>query len=93
MSTVAWPINSTTTLPGTPFSCAQEEYVRVKVSHVARGIPCVQRLVAEIATVNRTWGEERIASELLVQLETRASPRTVRRSMPSGFGPDRALGC
>src|SRR5262245_49702207 len=31
---------------------------------------------------NRTWGEERIAAELLVKLGIRVSPRTVRRYMP-----------
>jgi putative transposase len=42
----------------------------------------VQRLIVTIATVNRTWGEERIAAELLVKLGIRVSPRTVRRYMP-----------
>src|SRR5262249_30761607 len=36
-----------------------------------------------MAAANRTWGEERIASELLVKLGVRVSPRTVRRYMPS----------
>jgi hypothetical protein len=43
----------------------------------------VQRLIATIAAANRTWGEERIANELLVKLGIRLSPRTVRRYMPS----------
>ena len=43
----------------------------------------VQRLIATMATANRTWGEERIAAELLVKLGIRVSPRTVRRYMPS----------
>jgi transposase InsO family protein len=38
-------------------------------------------LIAEMAAVNRTWGEERIASELLVKLGIQVSPRTVRRYM------------
>jgi hypothetical protein len=42
----------------------------------------VQRLIATMATANRTWGEERIAAELLVKLGIRVSPRTVRRYMP-----------
>jgi putative transposase len=58
-----------------------------------RGRPRVpadlQRLIAEMATANCTWGEERIASELLVKLGIRVSPRTVRRYMPSGSGPTR----
>jgi transposase InsO family protein len=45
--------------------------------------PDVQRLIATMAAANRTWGEERIANELLVKLGIRVSPRTVRRYMPS----------
>jgi hypothetical protein len=48
----------------------------------------VQLLIATMAAANRTWGEERIAAELLVKLGIRVSPRTVRRYMPSG--PPRA---
>jgi transposase InsO family protein len=47
----------------------------------------LRRLIAEMAAANRTWGEERIASELLVKLGIRVSPRTVRRYMRSGSGP------
>src|SRR4051812_33647678 len=36
-----------------------------------------------MAAANRTWGEERIANELLLKLGIRLSPRTVRRYMPS----------
>jgi transposase InsO family protein len=43
----------------------------------------LQQLIADMAAANRTWGEERIASELLVKLGIRMSPRTVRRYMPS----------
>jgi putative transposase len=43
----------------------------------------VQRLIATMAAANRTWGEERIANELLLKLGIRLSPRTVRRYMPS----------
>ena len=39
----------------------------------------VQRLIATMAAANRTWGEERIANELLLKLGIRVSPRTVRR--------------
>ena len=45
-----------------------------------------------MATANRTWGEERIASELLVKLGIRVSPRTVPRYMRSGTGPKRGPG-
>jgi putative transposase len=41
-----------------------------------------QQLIARMAAANRTWGEERIAAELLVKLGIRVSPRTVRRYMP-----------
>jgi transposase InsO family protein len=43
----------------------------------------VQRLIAIMAASNRTWGEERIANELMLKLGIRLSPRTVRRYMPS----------
>jgi putative transposase len=52
----------------------------------------LRQLIAEIAEANRTWGEERIASELLVKLGIRVSPRTVRRYMPSGSGSKRGPG-
>jgi hypothetical protein len=56
-----------------------------------RGRPRVptdlQRLINEMATANRTWGEERIAAELLLKLGIRVSPRTVRRYMPTGVSP------
>jgi putative transposase len=49
------------------------------------GRPCipqdVQRLIGEMARANRTWGEERIAAELLLKLGVSLSPRTVRRYM------------
>jgi putative transposase len=41
----------------------------------------VRQLIADMAAANRTWGEERSASELLVKLGIRVSPRTVRRYM------------
>ena len=42
----------------------------------------LRQLIAQMATANRTWGEERIADELLLKLGIRVSPRTVRRYMP-----------
>src|SRR5262245_50838826 len=52
-----------------------------------RGRPRVpddlQQLIAEIATANHTWGEERIAAELLVKLGIRVAPRTVTRYLPT----------
>jgi putative transposase len=52
----------------------------------------VRQLIAEMAATNRTWREERIASELLVKLGIRVSPRTVQRYMPSGSGSKRGPG-
>src|SRR5712692_7410605 len=49
--------------------------------------PDLQRVIAKMATANRTWGEERIAAELLVKLGIRVSPRSVRRYMPDGTTP------
>lgn len=45
------------------------------------------KLIAQIAGENSTWGEERIAAELLLKLGIRISPRTVRRYMPCDPGP------
>ena len=39
----------------------------------------LRQLIRDVATANRTWGEERIAAELLLKLGIRVSPRTVRR--------------
>jgi len=36
-----------------------------------------------MAQENPTWGQERIANELLLKLGLRVSPRTVRKYMPS----------
>jgi hypothetical protein len=47
----------------------------------------LRRLIAEMAAANRTWGDERIASELLLKLGIRVSPRTVRSYMPAGATP------
>jgi putative transposase len=49
----------------------------------------LQKLIIEMANENPTWGEERIASELLLKLGIRISARTVRRYMPRGKGPQR----
>src|SRR5919109_2414928 len=56
-----------------------------------RGRPRVpaelQKLIVEMANQNPTWGEERIATELLLKLGIRVSPRTVRRYMPTPGAP------
>ena len=41
----------------------------------------LQNLIANMAHANQTWGEERIAAELLLKLGIAMSPRTVRRYM------------
>ena len=41
----------------------------------------LQDLIATMARANQTWGEERIAAELLLKLGVSVSPRTVRRYM------------
>jgi putative transposase len=49
----------------------------------------LQHVIATMAQDNPSWGEERIAAELLVKLGLRVSPRTVRRYMgrvPGGGG-------
>jgi transposase InsO family protein len=57
-----------------------------RVKSRPRGHPRIpaelQRLIADMATGNRTWGEERIAAELRLKLGLTVSPRTVRRYMP-----------
>jgi putative transposase len=42
----------------------------------------IQKLIVEMATNNPTWGEERIADELLLKIGIQISPRSVRRYMP-----------
>jgi len=42
----------------------------------------LRHLIREMALDNVSWGEERIANELLLKLGIRVSPRTVRKYMP-----------
>jgi len=42
----------------------------------------LQRLIRRMANENITWGEERIANELLQKLGIPVSPRTVKKYMP-----------
>ena len=42
----------------------------------------VQALIRRMANENPSWGEERVANELLLKLDIRVSPRTVRKYMP-----------
>jgi transposase InsO family protein len=49
----------------------------------------LRKLIVEMATANVTWGEERIAHELLVKLGLQVSPRTIRKYMPARVGGGR----
>src|ERR1035441_4630572 len=42
----------------------------------------VQKLIRRMANENPSWGEERIANELLLKLDIRVSPRTVSKYPP-----------
>jgi putative transposase len=44
----------------------------------------LRKLIVHIASNNPTWGQERIANELLLKIGIRISARTVRRYMPAG---------
>jgi putative transposase len=48
-----------------------------------RPIPAeLQQLIRKLAHENVTWGEERIANELLLKLGLQLSPRTIRKYLP-----------
>ena len=51
----------------------------------------LKKLIVEMALSNVTWGEERIAHELLVKLGLRVAPRTVRKYMPGRDDSDRGV--
>jgi len=56
---------------------------RWKSRHGRPPIPAtLQALIRQIARENPTWGQERIANELLLKLGLRVSPRTVRKYLP-----------
>jgi putative transposase len=42
----------------------------------------LRKLIVHMASNNPTWGEERIANELLLKIGIQISPRTIRRYMP-----------
>ncbi len=48
--------------------------------------PDLQRLIRTMARENPSWGQERIANELLVKLGLRVSPRTIRKYLPESAG-------
>ena len=58
---------------------------RWKSSRTATDSRELQALIRHMARDNPTWGEERIANELLLKLGLRVSPRTVRKYMPKRF--------
>ena len=47
----------------------------------------LQALIRRMARENPTWGQERIANELLLKLGLRVSPRTVRKYIPQRQPP------
>ena len=53
----------------------------------------LQVLIRRMARDNPTWGQERIANELLLKLGLRVSPRTVRKYMPKRLdrGPGKRI--
>jgi len=46
----------------------------------------LQRLIHTMARENPSWGQERIANELLMKLGLRLSPRTIRKYLPESPG-------
>jgi hypothetical protein len=53
-----------------------------------RPIPAaLQDMIRQIARENHSWGEERIANELLLKLGLRVAPRTIRKYMPKKDRP------
>ena len=48
----------------------------------------LQALIRQMAQDNPTWGQERIANELLLKLGLRVSPRTVRKYLPKRLDRD-----
>jgi putative transposase len=49
----------------------------------------LQALIRRMARDNPSWGEERIANELLLKLGLRVSPRTIRKYLPTRLNPGR----
>jgi putative transposase len=51
--------------------------------------PDLQHLIRRIVGENPSWGEERIANELLLKLGLRVSPRTIRKYLQKSSAPGR----
>src|SRR5215471_13748390 len=51
--------------------------------------PDLQALIRRMARENPSWGEERIANELLLKLGLRVSPCTIRKYLPKRLNPER----
>src|SRR5437870_11390351 len=51
--------------------------------------PDLQALIRRMARENPSWGEERLANELLRKLGLRVSPRTIRTYLPTRLHPGR----
>jgi len=49
--------------------------------------PELQHLIRQMARENSSWGQERIANELLLKLGLRVSPRTIRKYLPKSSTP------
>jgi transposase InsO family protein len=49
----------------------------------------LQALIRRMARENPSWGEERIANELLLKLGLHVSPRTIRKYLPKRLHPGR----
>jgi transposase InsO family protein len=49
----------------------------------------LQAFIRRMARENPSWGEERIANELLLKLGLRVSPRTIRKYLPKRLNPGR----
>src|SRR5215470_3654397 len=47
----------------------------------------LQALIHRMARENPSWGQERIANELLLKLGLRVSPRTIRKYLPKRLNP------
>jgi len=64
---------------------------RWKASPGRPSIPAdLQALIRQMARDNPSWGEERIANELLIKLGLRVSRRTVRKYLPKRLTPGEA---